>query len=89
MPAAKQKPPLLRSLQTKLRGLQTSFDNMYRFKEQYRDDAKSAEVNVRLEQLDRIWDKMNEAIDDVESHEESIADADSSVKDRIVFENRF
>ncbi|XP_053691334.1 uncharacterized protein LOC128739859 [Sabethes cyaneus] len=89
MPAAKSKLPSLKSLQTKLRGLQTSFDNMCRFMEQYRDDTRSAEVNVRLEQLDRLWDKMNEAIDDVESHEESIEEADSFVKNRIDFENRF
>ncbi|XP_053685891.1 uncharacterized protein LOC128735430 [Sabethes cyaneus] len=55
----------------------------------YREDTKSTEVNVRLEQLDRLWDKMNEAIDDVESHEESIEEADSFVKNRIDFENRF
>ena len=90
MPAAsKQKPSSLKLLQTKLRGLQTSFSNMYRFMEQYHDDTKAAEVNVRLEQLDRLWDKMNEAIDDVESHEDTTADADSFVKDRVDFENRF
>ncbi|XP_055522497.1 uncharacterized protein LOC129716687 [Wyeomyia smithii] len=89
MPAAKHKSPQLKSLQTKLRGLQTSFGNMYRFMEQHRDDTNLAEVDVRLEQLDRMWDRMNEAINDVESHEESIADTDSFVKDRIDFENRF
>lgn len=90
MPAAsKQKQPSLKSLQTKLRGLQTSFSNLYRFMEQYRDDTKTTEVNVRLEQLDRLWDKINEAIDDVESHDETTAEADSFVKDRVDFENRF
>ncbi|XP_058811177.1 uncharacterized protein LOC131676067 [Topomyia yanbarensis] len=90
MPAAsKQKLPPLKSLQTKLRGLQTSFNNMYRFMQQYRVDTKAVEVNVRLEQLDRLWDKMNEAIDDVESHDEAPDDTEGFVKDRIDFENRF
>ncbi|XP_058457048.1 uncharacterized protein LOC131434397 [Malaya genurostris] len=90
MPAAsKQKSPPLKALQTKLRGLQTSFNNMYQFMQLCRTDTKLVEVNVRLEQLDPMWDKMIEALDELESHEETPDNTEDFVKDRIDFENRF
>ncbi|XP_062533726.1 uncharacterized protein LOC134202744 [Armigeres subalbatus] len=79
----------LKMLQTRQRGLQTSFNNMLKFMEAYTDETNITEVKVRLDQLDQLWDRMNENIEEVEAHEESTADPDSFAKVRIDFENRF
>ncbi|XP_055585003.1 uncharacterized protein LOC129737864 [Uranotaenia lowii] len=78
----KPKPKPLKELQVKLRGLHVSFDNLYDFMQQYRPDTKCAEVKVRLEQLDRMWDRMTEAIDEVEAHEDTTTDEDTYAKRR-------
>lgn len=79
----------LKMLQARLRGLQTSFDNMFSFMEDYTDDTRVTEVKVRLDRLDALWDRINENIEEVESHEESTSEPESFVKVRIDFENRF
>ncbi|XP_055604615.1 uncharacterized protein LOC129752854 [Uranotaenia lowii] len=85
----KPKPKPLKELQVKLRGLHISFDNLYDFMQQYRPDTKCAEVKVRLEQLNRMWDRMNEAIDEVEAHEDTTTDEDTYAKQRVRFENQY
>lgn len=81
--------PTLKVLQTRLRGLQTSFTNMLKFIEEYHEGTAISEVNVRLDRLNQLWDKMNETMEDVESHEENTVEPDAFVKDRIAFENGF
>ncbi|XP_055527341.1 uncharacterized protein LOC129719959 [Wyeomyia smithii] len=89
-PAAtlKGKAPTLKTLQMKLKRLQTSFNNMYRFMEEWSENTKISEFSVRHDRLEPLWDEMNDAIDEFASHEEN-TDAESAVKERMDFENRF
>ncbi|XP_053698496.1 uncharacterized protein LOC128745446 [Sabethes cyaneus] len=79
----------LRTLQVRLRGLKTTFNNLYVFMEKFTPDTKQSELAVRLNKLDSLWDNINEAFNEIESHEESPDDPEAFVKDRIEFENRF
>ncbi|XP_062700062.1 uncharacterized protein LOC134284797 [Aedes albopictus] len=79
----------LKVLQSRLRGLQTSFDNMCKFMDDYTEDTKLTEVKVRLEKLDILWDRINQSTEEIEAHEDSTAEEESFVKDRVDFENRF
>ncbi|XP_062716167.1 uncharacterized protein LOC134291852 [Aedes albopictus] len=85
---SKRKIPL-RTLQARLRGLQTTFTNLYTFMEKYTANTKPLEVSVRLNKLDCLWDQMNEVIDNIVAHDDSPDDPDAYVKDRLDFENRF
>ncbi|XP_058811047.1 uncharacterized protein LOC131675938 [Topomyia yanbarensis] len=80
--SSKGKSLTLKALQTKLKGLQTSFNNMYQFIEQCTVNSKASEFSVRLERLEPLWDKMNDAVDDVAAHEDNV-DTESTVKDRL------
>ncbi|XP_053697263.1 uncharacterized protein LOC128744354 [Sabethes cyaneus] len=85
---SKGKPPTLNALQKKLKGLQTSFNNVHNFIKECSEATKASEFSVRLERLELLWDKMNDTIDEIECHEENV-DVESPVKERVDFENRF
>ncbi|XP_062704364.1 uncharacterized protein LOC134286719 [Aedes albopictus] len=70
----------LKVLQSRLRGLQTSFDNMCKFMDDYTEDTKLTEVKVRLEKLDILWDRINQSTEEIEAHEDSTAEEESQLE---------
>lgn len=80
----------LRAKQTRLRNLLTSFNVIYSFMEQYEDTTQSGELASRLEKLEPLWEKINEAMTEVELVDsEEGAVGERYVKERIEFQNKF
>ena len=79
----------LKVLLTRLKGHQTTFDNIYQFMKDWTEAVNLTEVKVRLERLDRLWDRINDCREEVESHEEFTAETLTGFQDRVTFENRY
>ncbi|XP_053685876.1 uncharacterized protein LOC128735414 [Sabethes cyaneus] len=80
----------LRAKQTRLRNLMTSFNVIYTFMEKYEATSHSSELASRLEKLEPLWEKINEAITEVElvDNEEG-AVGERYVKELVEFQNKF
>ncbi|XP_058465493.1 uncharacterized protein LOC131439026 [Malaya genurostris] len=80
----------LRSKQTRLRNLMTSFNVIYSFMEEYEDTRHSSELASRLEKLEPLWEKIDEAMTETElADSEEGAAGERYVKDRVEFQNKF
>ncbi|XP_053686628.1 uncharacterized protein LOC128736171 [Sabethes cyaneus] len=84
-----KKTPSLKSLQTKLRGLQTSLSNISKFVQTVDETTTASQAVVRLDRLDELWEKTGDVMNEIETHEDYEAEADSLTKDRIAFEDRY
>lgn len=80
--------PSLKGLLAKLKGLQTSFNNIVEFVDNYNGGSTANQVAVRLERLDDLWERIGDTICDVESHE-NFTGEESFLKERSEFENRY
>ncbi|XP_055591487.1 uncharacterized protein LOC129743477 [Uranotaenia lowii] len=64
------KNPPLRNLQTRLKALLEMFKNLTTFANTLGEVTSVQQIQVRLEKLNELWDKVNDAIMDVEMHDE-------------------
>ncbi|XP_055605044.1 uncharacterized protein LOC129753271 [Uranotaenia lowii] len=79
-----------RSKTSVLRGLLATFSGIYSFMERYNEDRDSGELAVRLEKLDPLWEKVEEAFTEVEDADgEAGGEENRYVKDRLDFQNKF
>lgn len=67
----------LKTLTTKLKDIQASFNDIWRFVQDFKEDATASDVLVRLDRIDDLWDKFGEALIEVRSHDEFV-DADNT-----------
>ncbi|XP_055590154.1 uncharacterized protein LOC129742298 [Uranotaenia lowii] len=87
--ASAKKLPSLKVLQTKLKGLQTSFNNIEHYVQNFPESVSVHQILVRLEKLEELWDKVSETSCEIESHDEFLSDVEVFTKERSDFENRF
>ncbi|XP_055613292.1 uncharacterized protein LOC129759791 [Uranotaenia lowii] len=79
-----------RSKTSVLRGLLATFSGIFSFMERYNEDRDSGELAVRLEKLDPLWEKVEEAFTEVEDADgEAGGEENRYVKDRLDFQNKF
>ncbi|XP_055543648.1 uncharacterized protein LOC129729183 [Wyeomyia smithii] len=83
-----KKAPALKSLYTKLKGQQTSFNNISRFVECFPEGTTASQITVRLERLDDLWEKISVSIYEIETHDD-FTENEAFSKKRAEFENRF
>ncbi|XP_058827050.1 uncharacterized protein LOC131687034 [Topomyia yanbarensis] len=84
-----KKAPSLRALHTKLKGLQTSLNNIVKFVQCCDENTTASQVSVRLERLDELWEKIGETIYEIESHDDFEAGEEAFSKERVNFEDRY
>lgn len=90
MPASNsKKSPSLKALQTKLKSHLVIFDNICTFVDSLTLTTSTIQVSVRLEKLDDLWEKVNDAIMDIELHEEFSAEDNTYTKERSRFVERY
>ncbi|XP_055589653.1 uncharacterized protein LOC129741866 [Uranotaenia lowii] len=68
-PSSTRNPPL-RNLQTRLKAMLEMFKAITAFSNTLGEVTSVQQIQVRLEKLNELWDKVNDAIMDVEIHEE-------------------
>lgn len=54
-PSTAKKGPSLRLLIAKLNDVQFSFDDIWRFVEEFTEEETGTAITIRLERLDEIW----------------------------------
>ncbi|XP_058817603.1 uncharacterized protein LOC131680903 [Topomyia yanbarensis] len=86
---ASKKGSALRTVTTRLKGLQTSFDNIHSFVERFNEHVTASDVQVRLERLDILWEQINDTINEVLSHSDFHTDPSSIMEERSLYENQF
>ncbi|XP_055604975.1 uncharacterized protein LOC129753201 [Uranotaenia lowii] len=64
------KNPPLRNLQTKVKALMEMFKSITIFASTLGEVTSAQQIQVRLEKLDDLWDRINDALIEVEMHEE-------------------
>ena len=84
-----KKAPALRSLTTRLKGLQTSFDAIHRFVEEFNEEKTASKVLVRLDRLDKLWEQINDTVNELLSHDDFTTDPQTVMDERTVYEIRF
>ncbi|XP_055591260.1 uncharacterized protein LOC129743299 [Uranotaenia lowii] len=68
--SSSSKNPPLRNLQTKVKALMEMFKSITTFASTLGEVTSVQQINVRMEKLDELWDRMNDTLMDVEMHEE-------------------
>ncbi|XP_058827557.1 uncharacterized protein LOC131687483 [Topomyia yanbarensis] len=84
-----KKSPALRTLQTKLRSYQNMFRDICRFADSLGVETTASQVTVRLEKLEELWEKVNDVILDIETHEDFEAEDDAYAEQQSEFGNRY
>lgn len=64
------KPPSLRALKLKLKGIQSSFNDIVLFVDSFDEDVSITEVEVRLQKLDELWEGFGNILVEIKSHDE-------------------
>ncbi|XP_065080798.1 uncharacterized protein LOC135703480 [Ochlerotatus camptorhynchus] len=75
----------LRPLETRLNSFLEMFKQIYKFAESMDEQTSAFQVSVRLEKLEELWEDVNEAIVDIESHEDYSGEDGKCAKERSEF----
>ncbi|XP_055527359.1 uncharacterized protein LOC129719980 [Wyeomyia smithii] len=87
--SASKKTPSLKSLSVKLKEIQTSMMDIWKFIESFPEDATISKINVRLEKLDELWERFSEVLVEIKCHEDYDAEDEAYDKERLEFNNRY
>ncbi|XP_062557788.1 uncharacterized protein LOC134222645 [Armigeres subalbatus] len=82
------KKPSLKQLIARLMESQSLLQDIWEFIENFKEDTKLSQVEVRLEKLENIWDKFSETLVEIKSHDDYKED-ETYDKERREFNNRF
>ncbi|XP_065094071.1 uncharacterized protein LOC135714616 [Ochlerotatus camptorhynchus] len=91
MPAASstKKIPSLRQLTARLKETQSSLLDIWKFIEDFKEDTKLSQVEVRLEKLEELWEKFGDTLVEIKSHDDFDEEDASYDKERREFNNRY
>ncbi|XP_058448790.1 uncharacterized protein LOC131428764 [Malaya genurostris] len=93
MPAAgtstTRKPPSMRALTAKLKEIQLSFSDIWRFVQSFKESCKVTEVEVRLGKLEEIWESFSETFVEILYHDDYNPEGSAYEKERMEFSDNY
>ncbi|XP_055622863.1 uncharacterized protein LOC129766365 [Toxorhynchites rutilus septentrionalis] len=89
MITAAKKAPSLKLLIVRLNDVQASFNDIWRFVEDYEETSTVTDVDIRLEKIDELWEKFCDTLVEIRAHEDYLADEESYDKERQEFSDRY
>ncbi|XP_058448977.1 uncharacterized protein LOC131428935 [Malaya genurostris] len=93
MPAAgtttAKKPPSMRALTARLKEIQLSFNDIWRFVQAFKETNTATEVEVRLNKLDELWEGFGETLVDIFAHDDYNAEGSALEKERMELSDRY
>ncbi|XP_058816019.1 uncharacterized protein LOC131679327 [Topomyia yanbarensis] len=93
MPAAgtttSKKPPSMRALTARMKEIQLSFNDIWRFVQVFKESHTATDVDVRLCKLDELWEGFSETLVEIFSHDDYNAEGNSWEKERMEFSDRY
>ncbi|XP_062541422.1 uncharacterized protein LOC134209452 [Armigeres subalbatus] len=87
--SSSKKAPAMKTLKTTLRSLLNMFQDICGFAENLSEVTSASQVTVRLEKLDELWEKVNEMILDIETHDDHDEKEDDCFKQRSAFGSKY
>ncbi|XP_055542522.1 uncharacterized protein LOC129728133 [Wyeomyia smithii] len=88
--SATKKAPSLKGWIAKLKEIQSSFNDIWEFVEQFPDGSTITEIEVRLQKLEELWEKFGETLVEIKSHDDFPPESgDAYDKERREFSNRY
>ncbi|XP_055613769.1 uncharacterized protein LOC129760191 [Uranotaenia lowii] len=87
--AATAAAPSLKLLNVKFRQIQISAGDIWRFVDNFQEECSTSEIEVRLEELDSLWERFNDALVDIQSHEDFDEFENTCEKDRLLYSEQY
>ncbi|XP_062713273.1 uncharacterized protein LOC134290219 [Aedes albopictus] len=78
----------LKQLTARLAGTQSSLQDILEFIEDFKEDTKLSQVEIRLEKLEEIWEKFSETLVEIKSHDDYNGE-ETYDKERREFNNHY
>ncbi|XP_058839042.1 uncharacterized protein LOC131694586 [Topomyia yanbarensis] len=87
--SAAKKGSSLKLLTTKLKDVQSSFNDIWQFVENFTEEATITEAEIRLQKLDELWERFGDILVEIKSHDDYPADGDGYEKERKEFSDYY
>ncbi|XP_062713797.1 uncharacterized protein LOC134290638 [Aedes albopictus] len=88
MPSSKST-PTLKALKAQLKDIQSSLCDISRFVEQFKEETSTTQITLRLDRVDRLWEKYSETLVLVRGHAQFEDEDDVYDKERQVISDRY
>lgn len=79
----------LKTLMAKLRDVQLTFNDIWRYVQEFKEDATASQVEVRLQNIDELWQNFRGILTEIISHEDFVEDDDVYDGERLEFSDRY
>ncbi|XP_053691932.1 uncharacterized protein LOC128740418 [Sabethes cyaneus] len=88
MPAAK-KVPSMKALTARMKEIQLSFNDIWRFMQAFKDSTTVSEIQVRFCKLDKLWEGFSDVLVEIFAHEDFNPETAGLEKERMEFSDRY
>ncbi|XP_058827607.1 uncharacterized protein LOC131687531 [Topomyia yanbarensis] len=93
MPAASsssnKKPPSMRALTARLKEIQLSFSDIWRFVQSFKESNTVTDIEVRLGKLEELWESFSDTFVEILSHDDYNAEGSAYEKERMEFSDNY
>ncbi|XP_055590249.1 uncharacterized protein LOC129742374 [Uranotaenia lowii] len=81
--------PSLKSMNMRFKQIQSSFGDIWRFVETFQEDSTSIQIEIRLEEIDSLWEKLNDTLIEIQSHDDFDLDETFFERERVTFSEKY
>ncbi|XP_055604940.1 uncharacterized protein LOC129753170 [Uranotaenia lowii] len=81
--------PSLKVLNMRFKQIQSSFSDIWRFVETFQEDSSSIQIEIRLEEIDNLWEKLNDTLIEIQSHDDFDLDETYFERERVTFSEKY
>ncbi|XP_058828114.1 uncharacterized protein LOC131688007 [Topomyia yanbarensis] len=93
MPAASsssnKKPPSMRALTARLKEIQLSFSDIWRFVQSFKESNTVTDIEVRLGKLEELWESFSDTFVEILSHDDYNVEGSAYEKERMEFSDNY
>ncbi|XP_055522990.1 uncharacterized protein LOC129717170 [Wyeomyia smithii] len=87
--AAAKKAPSMRALTARMKEIQLSFNDIWRFMQEFKESNTATEVQVRLAKLEELWEGFSDVMVEIFAHDNYSAETSGLEKERMEFSDRY
>ncbi|XP_058816128.1 uncharacterized protein LOC131679415 [Topomyia yanbarensis] len=87
--SAAKKGASLKALTTRLKDVQSSFNDIWQFVENCTEETTITDAEIRLQKLDELWERFGDILVEIKCHDDFPADGDGYEKERKEFSDYY
>ncbi|XP_058816239.1 uncharacterized protein LOC131679517 [Topomyia yanbarensis] len=87
--SAAKKGASLKALTTRLKDVQSSFNDIWQFVENCTEETTITDAEIRLQKLDELWERFSDILVEIKCHDDFPADGDGYEKERKEFSDYY